>query len=146
MRNGSRGSTSRYRRSRSATFPAFAGPVMRFRPNPPMLLGGSDGACVRALGGGCGLRPAAATGYGLARHLAGAGVAKIRLLRATPRVGEIDPHDGALCLLDLLAAIVADKSRYACHPIPPSKTDFDCADLTGKIRELGGSLPLLNSP
>lgn len=92
------------------------------------------------------LRPAAAPRDGLARHLAGAGVAKIRLLRATPRVSEIDPHDGALCLLDLLAAIVADKSRYSCHPIPPSEKRFDCADLTGKIRELGGGLSLLNSP
>jgi hypothetical protein len=26
------------------------------------------------------------------------------------------------------------------------KSDFDCADLTGKIRELGGGLSLLNSP
>ena len=33
IRYGSRGSASRYRRSRSATFPALAGPVMRFRPN-----------------------------------------------------------------------------------------------------------------
>jgi hypothetical protein len=28
----------------------------------------------------------------------------------------------------------------------PRKNDFDCADLTGKIRELGGGLSLLNSP
>jgi hypothetical protein len=85
-----------------------------------MLLGGPDGACaperyVRELRSSGGLRTPAATGNGLARHFAGAGVTEIGLLRASTRVREVDPHHCALRLVDFLAAIVANQPRNTCH-------------------------------
>ena len=55
------------------------------------------------------LRPTAAPGRRLARHLPGAGVAQVGLLRAAARVVEVDAHHGALRLVDFVAAVVANE-------------------------------------
>ena len=72
----------------------------------------------RSRGGGS-FGPAAAACDHLARHLACAVVAEISLLRASARVGEVDPHHSALRLVDFLAAVVADQPRNTCHGFPP---------------------------
>ena len=64
---------------------------------------------------GRGLRPSAATGHGLPGHFPGTGIAEIGLFGAASCVGEIDAHHGTFSLVDFLAAIVADESRYACQ-------------------------------
>ena len=136
IRYGSRGSASRYRRSRSETFPALAGPVMRFRPNWPTLVGAlqtdaETSGTLKAAGKGLGRRLRAAFFGRLPRlattwpgHLPGAGIAEIGLLGTAPRVREVDPHHGSFCLFDFLAAIVADQPRNTCHGFPPSQSRF----------------------
>src|SRR5439155_14241383 len=64
-------------------------------------------------GGGLGSAPPA--GGWDARHLAGAVVAEVGLLRAAARVGVGDAHHGALCFVDFLAAVVANEHGLSCH-------------------------------
>src|SRR3954454_7997340 len=125
IRYGSSSRASRYRRSRSATFPAFAGPVIRVRPTTDpcyfrvrTAFARACALCANFLGGGR-LGPASSSCDLLAGHLAGAGVAQVSLLRPAARVGEVDAHHGPLGLLDFLAAVVAHQPRYTCHGFPP---------------------------
>jgi hypothetical protein len=58
------------------------------------------------------LRPAASPRDGLARHVAGAGVAEVGLLCAATRVGIGKPHRRALSVTDLVSALIANQNSF----------------------------------
>ncbi len=93
-------------------------------PHPAIVVRASDGFPPGArrrperadfLRGRCRLRPAAAAGDSLAGHLAGAVVAQIGLLRATPCVRIAHAQHGPLAFTDFLAAVVANQHGLSRH-------------------------------
>jgi hypothetical protein len=66
-----------------------------------------------ALGGCCGLRPAASAGGRVARHRTGAVVAEVGLFRATTGVRIRQSERGALSLADFLTTTVAHENGLA---------------------------------
>src|SRR5207237_4021824 len=140
------------RRKSSATFPAFAGPVIKVRPTRPMLLRALDGSrsrirnereketgrvaprseCLR----GCGrLRPASTPGHCRAGHRAGAVVAEIGLLRAAAGVREVDPHYCAAPLGHFLRTFVTNEPGHTCQCISSFKSDLTASSLTESEEE-----------
>jgi len=61
------------------------------------------------------LRPTAAAGHSLARHLPRAVVAEVRLLRTATRIRERHAHDRAFSFFDFPAAVIAHEHRFTRH-------------------------------
>ena len=77
------------------------------------------------------LRPASAAGGRTAGHLAGAVVTEIGDLRASARIRIRDAQYGAVRLVDLLPAVVANQNGFPCQFQPPFR-------FAGSLRRAGG--------
>jgi hypothetical protein len=99
---------------------------------------------MRAVATLCGrrLRPPASPRDLLARHLSGAVVAQVGLLRTAPRIGEVDAHHRPAIFGDFSRTAVAHEDRLSRHDSPPSLglvATFETRETEVEMQEKSGA-------